>query len=319
MGAPVGGDPAHAQARLTSRSCCTVGSISTRNRVRSLVRSGQADADLDRELRSAHRTSRKRKSWRVACTRDEAHRTARSARSVASSASARNRGTRVVSRCSRTSRVTFVMHSADSVREPMLLVAATISIARRRWRQPRGLQPRARVHVRPARRARPEELVQFQVSHGSHASYQKLARPRRQRRARRDRRLLGREGAQLAQRRRGDVDHPDARHGELLRCHRRARGARATVHGRRGARGRRAPHDLVSHAFWQSRLGGDSAVIGRPIMLNGESYTILGVLAPKLRSVAGFSISPAVYAPLSRSLVPELPDATRTSSGCWVD
>jgi hypothetical protein len=68
---------------------------------------------------------------------------------------------------------------------------------------------------------------------------------------------------------------------------------------------------VVTHAFWQSRLAGDSSVIGRALLLNGEAYTILGVLAPHLRSVAGFGISPGVYATLNRTLVPKLrtPDA----------
>ena len=63
---------------------------------------------------------------------------------------------------------------------------------------------------------------------------------------------------------------------------------------------------VVSHGFWQNRLGGDSAVLGRPLVLNGESYTILGVLAPGLRSLVGFGIAPSVYVPLSRAVVPEL-------------
>jgi predicted lysophospholipase L1 biosynthesis ABC-type transport system permease subunit len=41
-------------------------------------------------------------------------------------------------------------------------------------------------------------------------------------------------------------------------------------------------------------------------MLNGESYTILGVLPPRLRSVAGFGIAPGVYVPMNRTLVPDL-------------
>src|SRR5581483_7867582 len=32
--------------------------------------------------------------------------------------------------------------------------------------------------------------------------------------------------------------------------------------------------------FWASRFGGDAAAIGRAIRLNGEPYTIVGVLAP---------------------------------------
>ena len=35
---------------------------------------------------------------------------------------------------------------------------------------------------------------------------------------------------------------------------------------------------VLSAGFWQSRFGGDRAVLGRPIVLDGESYQIVGVL-----------------------------------------
>jgi hypothetical protein len=36
------------------------------------------------------------------------------------------------------------------------------------------------------------------------------------------------------------------------------------------------PHVIVvSHEFWQQELGGDSAVVGRALVLNGEGYTIV--------------------------------------------
>lgn len=37
---------------------------------------------------------------------------------------------------------------------------------------------------------------------------------------------------------------------------------------------------VLSHAFWQSRLAGDPAVVGRTIRLNSEPYTVLGVMPP---------------------------------------
>jgi putative ABC transport system permease protein len=43
---------------------------------------------------------------------------------------------------------------------------------------------------------------------------------------------------------------------------------------------------VVSHAFWQRHLGRDSAAVGRPLALNGESYTIVGVMP------AGFAYPP---------------------------
>jgi hypothetical protein len=35
---------------------------------------------------------------------------------------------------------------------------------------------------------------------------------------------------------------------------------------------------VISHPFWQKRLGADANVIGRPLTLNHTAYTIIGVL-----------------------------------------
>jgi putative ABC transport system permease protein len=35
---------------------------------------------------------------------------------------------------------------------------------------------------------------------------------------------------------------------------------------------------VLSYALWQSRYGGDPSILGRNILLNGESYTVLGVM-----------------------------------------
>lgn len=40
------------------------------------------------------------------------------------------------------------------------------------------------------------------------------------------------------------------------------------------------PTVIVSHGFWQRRLGGRQDVMGRPIRLDGRDYTLLGVLPP---------------------------------------
>jgi putative ABC transport system permease protein len=38
------------------------------------------------------------------------------------------------------------------------------------------------------------------------------------------------------------------------------------------------PVAIVSHAFWRGKLGGDANVIGREIILGGQSHTVIGVL-----------------------------------------
>lgn len=37
------------------------------------------------------------------------------------------------------------------------------------------------------------------------------------------------------------------------------------------------PVAVVSHAFWQQKLGGSADVLGRNISLNGAQFTIIGV------------------------------------------
>lgn len=39
---------------------------------------------------------------------------------------------------------------------------------------------------------------------------------------------------------------------------------------------------MVSHEFWQTRLGGRDSIVGETIMLDGNSYEVVGVLPPKL-------------------------------------
>src|SRR5262249_3360346 len=40
---------------------------------------------------------------------------------------------------------------------------------------------------------------------------------------------------------------------------------------------------VLSYAFWQSHLGGDTGVIGKSIPLSGNSYTIIGVMPASFR------------------------------------
>jgi putative ABC transport system permease protein len=40
---------------------------------------------------------------------------------------------------------------------------------------------------------------------------------------------------------------------------------------------------LLSHRLWQRAFGGDAGVIGKDVLLNGESYTVIGVMPPEFR------------------------------------
>ena len=35
---------------------------------------------------------------------------------------------------------------------------------------------------------------------------------------------------------------------------------------------------LISHALWMRRFEGDPSMVGRPILLNGQKYTVVGVM-----------------------------------------
>ena len=60
-----------------------------------------------------------------------------------------------------------------------------------------------------------------------------------------------------------------------------------------------APVAMISYELWQSRFGGDPAVLGKRITVRGEPLSIVGVAAP------GFRLGPRadIYVPLERGLL----------------
>jgi predicted permease len=49
--------------------------------------------------------------------------------------------------------------------------------------------------------------------------------------------------------------------------------------------------------FWRTRLGGDPAIVGKAIRLDGRLYTVLGILPDDYRSLIGYGFAPDVLVP----------------------
>ncbi|MFZ0731368.1 MAG: ABC transporter permease [Candidatus Sulfotelmatobacter sp.] len=58
-----------------------------------------------------------------------------------------------------------------------------------------------------------------------------------------------------------------------------------------------APVVVLSHRFWQKHLGGDTSIIGKNLLLNGEKFTVVGVARQEVDFPAGSD----VWAPLDLS------------------
>ena len=54
---------------------------------------------------------------------------------------------------------------------------------------------------------------------------------------------------------------------------------------------------VLSHGFWQRQFGGDRAMVGKSIQLNGEPYEVLGVMPPDFRDA--FNPRVDLWAPLA--------------------
>jgi putative ABC transport system permease protein len=66
---------------------------------------------------------------------------------------------------------------------------------------------------------------------------------------------------------------------------------------------------VISHGLWQRRFGSDQSLIGRPITLSGESYTVIGVMP------AGFKFPIIDTAEIWRTIRPTLSEGCRR--GCY--
>lgn len=43
-------------------------------------------------------------------------------------------------------------------------------------------------------------------------------------------------------------------------------------------------HIVLSHALWQRRFGADPAIIGKPVLLNGDAFQVIAVLPPRVQA-----------------------------------
>ncbi len=58
------------------------------------------------------------------------------------------------------------------------------------------------------------------------------------------------------------------------------------------------PVIVLSHAWWQRRFGSDPAILGRSVHLNGQVFTVLGVMPPSFFG-AQWVLAPAAWVPAS--------------------
>lgn len=59
------------------------------------------------------------------------------------------------------------------------------------------------------------------------------------------------------------------------------------------------PVAVVSHSFWRERLHGDPRAVGRSLILNGQSFSVVGVLTPKFEGIS--DRVPSVWTTLAMS------------------
>ncbi len=281
-----------------------------RLRLRSLFRSTAADQDLARELR-AHLDERVAELIDAGMPAEQARRQA--AREFGSVAS-------ISEQCRDTRRVNFFSNLAQDIRyavrgliaQPMLLTAATTSIALGVGANLAIFGLANSLLLSSPSASRPERLVHIRTAQGSHAPY------RAWREFNEAGVLSGIAGYQIEASvnwRGPEVSVPIAPLFVTANFFDVVGVPMATGRGFSTAEARAEINPrlvVISHGFWRRRLSSNPAVVGSPLLLNGETYTIVGVTPSGLRSLPGFGIVPDVVLPISPALVPNL-DQQRAS------
>ena len=275
-----------------------------RLRVRSLLRGADVDRDLARELR-AHLDEEIAANVASGMSPDEARETALRAFGGVASVEELCRETRRVRRVENLGRdLRYAIRSL--VRQPGLLVTAATSIALGVGANLTIFSLANSFLLSVPTADQPQALVHIRMNNGSHVSFPAW-------------RQLNESGALAAVAGfdfegtvnwRSDTESitivpllVTANFFDTLRI--------PIAHGRgftaAEAQAEQRPHlVVVSHRFWRRHLQSDMAAVGRSLVLNGEAYTVTGVLPEKYKSIAGAGLAPDVYLPLSGDLVPSL-------------
>ncbi len=58
------------------------------------------------------------------------------------------------------------------------------------------------------------------------------------------------------------------------------------------------PVAVLSHAFWKGHFGGDRAVVGKSIRVNGAPFTVIGVAPPGFHGTRLLTFAPALWLPI---------------------
>jgi putative ABC transport system permease protein len=62
---------------------------------------------------------------------------------------------------------------------------------------------------------------------------------------------------------------------------------------------------VLGHALWQRRFGGDAAIVGQQIQVNGEASTVVGVMPPRFKLPTDYSAAGPTEAWLPLAIAPE--------------
>ena len=273
-----------------------------RLRLRSLLRRPAVDRDLERELRFH---MEQQVAELVASGQSPEAARLSAMRHFGSLAS-------ISDQCRDTRRVTFVSHLAQDLRygvrgllgQPMLLLAATTSIALGVGANLGIFGLANSLLLSKPSAVRPDRLVHIRTGNGSHAPY------RAWRQLSDSGVLAGIAGYQIE----GNVNWrgPDASVpiAPLLVTANFFDVVGVPMALGRGFTADDAAQDarlaVVSDRFWRRHLGGSASVVGSPLLLNGEPYTVVGVTRAGVRSLPGYGIVPDVWLPVTRALIPNL-------------